>query len=89
MAIITVCSPPSACVYIYGGDDVVSGYSTVNSLRRVAHNHSHPTFLRAQRVWESRPPKSLSAELNLHGCVGDQVFGERTRDCSLRPLGQR
>ena len=26
---------------------------------------------------------------HLHGCAGDQVFGECTRDCSLRPLDQR
>jgi hypothetical protein len=24
----------------------------------------------------------------LHRCAGDQVFGERTRDCTLRPLDQ-
>jgi hypothetical protein len=40
-------------------------------------------------VWESRPPKSPSAERHLHECVDDHVFGERTRDCSLRPLDQR
>jgi hypothetical protein len=26
-------------------------------------------------VWESRPPKSPSEELHLHGCADDQVFG--------------
>jgi hypothetical protein len=36
-------------------------------------------------VWESRSPKSPSAERHLFGCAGDQVFGERTRDCSLLP----
>jgi hypothetical protein len=25
----------------------------------------------------------------LHGCTGDQDFGEHTRDCSFRPLDQR
>jgi hypothetical protein len=30
--------------------------------------------------------KSSSAERHLHGCAVDQVFGERTRDCSLCPL---
>jgi hypothetical protein len=46
-------------------------------------------LLRAQSEWEMRPPKSSSVELHLYGCAGDQVFGERTRDCSLRPLDQR
>jgi hypothetical protein len=46
-------------------------------------------LLWAQRVWESRPSKSPSTELHLHGCASDHVFGERTRDCSLRPLDQR
>jgi hypothetical protein len=40
-------------------------------------------------VWESRPLKSPSAELNLHECAGDQVFGEHTCDCSLRLPDQR
>jgi hypothetical protein len=26
--------------------------------------------------------KSSSAEIHLHGCVGDQIFGERLHDCS-------
>lgn len=39
-------------------------------------------LLRAQREWESRPPKSPAAEIHLHGCAGDQIFGERLRDCS-------
>jgi hypothetical protein len=43
----------------------------------------------ASTEWESMPPKSPSAERHLHGCAGNQVFGERTRDCSLRPLDQR
>jgi hypothetical protein len=32
-------------------------------------------LLRAQRVWESRPPKSPSAERHLHGYARDHVFG--------------
>jgi hypothetical protein len=32
--------------------------------------------------------KSPSAELHLHECAGDQVFGETTRDYSLRLLDQ-
>jgi hypothetical protein len=63
--------------------------SHTNSLRRVAHSPFLSHLLRAQRVWESRPPKSPFAELHLHGCAGDQVFGERTRDCSLRSPDQR
>jgi hypothetical protein len=59
------------------------------SLRRVALSPFPSHLLRAHIEWESRPPKSPSAELHLHGCVGDQVFGERTRDCWLRPLDQR
>jgi hypothetical protein len=35
-----------------------------------------------------RLPKSSSAERHLHGCASDHAFGERTRDCSLRPLDQ-
>jgi hypothetical protein len=58
-------------------------------LRRVAYNPSPSHLLRAQTVWESRPPKSMSTERHLYGCGGDQVFGERTRDCSLRLLVQR
>jgi hypothetical protein len=50
--------------------------------------HPRPTFCE-HREWESRPPKSPSAERHLHGCAGDQVFGDRTHDCSLRPPDQR
>jgi hypothetical protein len=39
-----------------------------------------------QREWDSRPPKSPSTEIHLHGCAGDQIFWERTRDCSLDPF---
>jgi hypothetical protein len=60
-----------------------------NSLRRVANSHSRPTFCEHRKCGGSRPPKSPSAELHLHGCADDQVFGERTRDCSLCPLDQR
>jgi hypothetical protein len=62
-------------------------YTRTNILRRVASAHPRPTFCE-HREWESRPPKSPSAERHLHGCAGDQVFGERTRDCSPRPLDQ-
>jgi hypothetical protein len=56
------------------------------SLKRIAFNLFSSHLLRAQREWESRPSKLPSAELHLHECAGDQVFGEHTRDCSLRPL---
>jgi hypothetical protein len=46
-------------------------------------------LLRAQREWEGKTPESPSAQLHLHGCADDQIFGERTHDCSLCPLGQR
>jgi hypothetical protein len=57
-------------------------FQGVTSLTRIANNTFPSHFLRAQIEWESRPPKSLSAEIHLHGCVGDQIFGERLRDCS-------
>jgi hypothetical protein len=57
--------------------------------QRVAYCPSPSHLLRAPRVWESRPPKSPSAERHLHGCAGHQVFEERTRDYFLRPLDQR
>jgi hypothetical protein len=85
MATVTVCWPPSTRVYIYGGGAASGDDSTMNSLRRIAHSHSRPTFCE-HRVWKSMPPKSSSAERHLHGCAGDHIFGERTRDCSLRPL---
>jgi hypothetical protein len=93
MATVTVRWPPLR-VYIYE-DDRDCFWSrqqyerTHDILRRVAYNPSSSHLLRAQTVWESRPPKSSSVERHLHGCAGDQVFGERTRDCSLRPLVQR
>jgi hypothetical protein len=78
-----------------GRGEAASGYdstipeNTRTILRRVAYSSSSSHLLRAQRVWDSRPMKSPFAERHLHGCAGDQVFGERTRDCSLRPLDQR
>jgi hypothetical protein len=39
--------------------------------------HPRPTFCE-HKEWESKPPKSSSVELHLHGCAGDQGFGERT-----------
>ena len=53
-----------------------------NYLTRIANNTFPSHLLRAQREWESRPPKSPTAEIHLHGCAGDQIFGERLRDCS-------
>jgi hypothetical protein len=90
MMTITVRWHPSARVYIRGGE-VTSGYD------RIVHTYEHsqtccvqpiPVPPSASTEWESRPPKSPSAERHLHGSAGDQVFGERTRDCSLRPLVQ-
>jgi DNA-directed RNA polymerase specialized sigma24 family protein len=56
--------------------------SYANYLTRIANNTFPSHLLRAQREWESRPPKSPTAEIHLHGCAGDQIFGERLRDCS-------
>jgi hypothetical protein len=53
-----------------------------NHLTRIANNTFPSRLLRAQREWESRPPKSPTVEIHLHGCAGDQIFGERLRDCS-------
>jgi hypothetical protein len=44
-------------------------------LTRVANITSMSHLLRAQREWESRPPKSTSAEIHLHGCVGIRFLG--------------
>jgi hypothetical protein len=41
---------------------------TLQTTRPLSH------FLRAQREWESRPPKSPSAEIHLHKCAGDIRF---------------
>jgi hypothetical protein len=49
--------------------------SYARSLTCVANSTSLSHLLRAQREWESRPPKSPSTEIHLHGCAGDQVFG--------------
>lgn len=49
--------------------------------RELQTTHSRPIFCE-HREWESRPPKSPTAEIHLHGCAGDQIFGERLRDCS-------
>jgi hypothetical protein len=77
-------------VYIYGGGEVAFGYDNITHVQsQTLCTHPFPPhLLRAQRVWESRSLKSPSAERHLHGCAGDQVFGERTRDGSLRPLDQ-
>jgi hypothetical protein len=91
MVTVTVRWPPSARVYIrrrWG-----SYWSWQHSTHVQSQTHCTQPFsshlLRAQRVWESRPPKSPFAERHLHGCAGDHVFGERTRDCSLRSPDQR
>jgi hypothetical protein len=86
MARSLVCcpSPLPLSVYKYGGGGRNSGYA--NSFSNVLHSaYFRPTFYE-QREWKSRPPKSPSIEVHLHGCAGDQVFGERTRDCSFHPL---
>jgi hypothetical protein len=88
MATVTVCSPPSTCVHIRRrGGCFWLQHSEPSQTRCTQPFSSH--LLRAQRVWESRPPKSPSVELHLHGYADNQVFGERTRDCSLRSLDQR
>jgi hypothetical protein len=85
MATVTVRSPPFVRVHIRRrGDCFWLQYARTTRCTQPFPSH----LLWAQRVWESRPPKSPSAELHLHGCAGDHVFGERTRDCSLRPLDQ-
>jgi hypothetical protein len=61
----------------------------MNSLKHIVFSPFPSHLLRAQREWESRPPKSSSADLHLTGCAGDQVFGEHTHDCSPRSLNQR
>jgi hypothetical protein len=82
------CPFASLCVCKNTKEVKVLLVARMNSLRHVAHNPSPSHLLRVKGVWESRPPKSLSVELHLHGCACDQVFGERTRDCSLRSLDQ-
>jgi hypothetical protein len=86
MATVTVRWPPAMRVYIRGGV-AASGYERTHVQSQTRCTQPFPShLLRAHTVWESRPPKSSSAERHLHGCAGDQVFGERTRDCSFRPL---
>jgi hypothetical protein len=82
MATVTVRWPPSTRVYIRRRWDcfLLRENTRTNILRRVVYSPSLSHLLRAQIVWESRPPKSPSAEWHLHGCASDQVFGERTRD---------
>jgi hypothetical protein len=81
MATVIVRSPPSACVYIRRRWGCFwLKHSEQSQMRCTQPFSSH--LLRAQRLWESRPLKSSFTELHLHGCAGDQVFGERTRDCS-------
>jgi hypothetical protein len=76
------CMFPSLCACI--------NTEEVNALSNALHSaHSRPTFCEHTREWESRPMKSSFVELHLHECADDQVFGERTCDCSLRPLDQR
>jgi hypothetical protein len=92
MATVIVRWPRSACVYIRGGeaasghDNSTREHTTFSDVLRTTY--PCPTICE-HRLWESRPPKSPSAERHLHECAGDKVFGEHTRDCSLRPLVQR
>jgi hypothetical protein len=64
------------CVYKYGGDGGMKLLLVTReqSLTRVAVSPSSFHLLRAQREWASRPPKSPSVELHLHGCADDKVF---------------
>jgi hypothetical protein len=50
--------------------------SYVKSLTRIANNTSSSHLLRSQKECESKPPKSSSADIHLHGCGGDQIFWE-------------
>jgi hypothetical protein len=86
---VTVRWSPSARVYIRGWE-ATSDYERthVQFSDALRTTHSCPTFCE-HREWESRHPKSPSVERHFHGCAGDHVFSERTRDCSLRPLDQR
>jgi hypothetical protein len=61
MATVTVCWPPSARVYIYEEGRLLLVMTTLRDntrtiLRCVAFSPSLSHLLRAQRVWESRPP---------------------------------
>ena len=91
MATVIVSWPPSARVYIWRRWGCFWWRQNIthdkHSQTRCIQPISRLTFCE-HREWESRPPKSPSAERHLHGCAGDQVFGERTRACSLRPLDQ-
>jgi hypothetical protein len=62
-------------VYIYGGGEAASCYNTYEHSQTCCTQPFPSHLMRAQRVWESRPLKSPSAELHLHGCASDQVFG--------------
>jgi hypothetical protein len=88
MVTVTIHSPP-LCVCIYTGRWGCFWWLHVrtfsNALRKA---RPRPTFCE-HREWEGRPPKSSSIELHSHGCASDQVFGEHTRDCSLRSFDQR
>jgi hypothetical protein len=73
-----------ACIYTRWGDcfwsqETKQYVRTPTSLRRVAYSPSLSHLLRAQRVWESRPLKSPSAERHLHWCAGDLVLGAYSR----------
>jgi hypothetical protein len=90
MATVTICWPPSMRV-LYTEEvrlllvTTIEHYTRTNILRHVAYSPS-PSHFFEHREWVGRPPKSPSAERHLHGCAGDHVFGERTRECSLRLL---
>jgi hypothetical protein len=64
--------PPSDCLQEWRG-------MTLLGTRDISHanckQHITVPSSARQRKWESRPPKSLSAEIHLHGCAGDQILG--------------
>jgi hypothetical protein len=49
-------------------------FNYVRSLTHVANNTSPSHFLRTYKEWESRPPKSPSAEIHVHKCASDIRF---------------
>jgi hypothetical protein len=58
--------------YKNGEGGLSSGHA--RSPTHVANSTCLPHLLRAQREWESRPPKSPSTEIHLHRCVSDFIF---------------
>jgi hypothetical protein len=70
--LLSVGLPLRVCIYTMRGGCF---WSRQQYDRRVAYSPSPSHLLRAQTVWESRPPKSSSAERHLHGCADDQFLG--------------